>query len=140
MKSQFRKCKTCGRIFQSSVGTECPDCIEDREQKFNLVKEYLYEKPGASLEEIAEVTGVDSKLVIRFLREGRLEMSGAAAILVCEKCGAPVTSGTMCDKCKDKLARAMQSVLPSSYASNSAKQSLPSTSGKGNLHVNVRGR
>ena len=138
MSLQFKKCKTCGRIFQSISGFECPDCIDEREKKFALVKEYLYQEPGASLDMIVENTGVDSKLVIRFLKEGRLEMQNSGGLLKCEKCGAPVSSGTMCNACKDKLSRAMQRVLPKPAAG--AGQPPVSASGKDKLHVNVRTR
>lgn len=139
MALQFKKCKTCGKIFQSLGSLECPDCIEERERKFQLVKEYLYKEPGASLEKLAEETGVEEKLIIRFLKEGRLEMTSVEGLLTCEKCGAPVTSGTMCDKCKDKLARAMQSVLPSSKGATAGK-SLTGKPGKDKMHGNVRTR
>lgn len=140
MSLQFKRCKTCGRIFQSIHGNECPECIDERERKFQLVKDYLYEHPGAFMEEIVEETKVDPKLVLRFLKEGRLEMLNSAGLLTCEKCGAPITSGTMCQKCKDKLARAMQSVLPKAAPAAKKGQSQGAPPQKDKLHVNVHGR
>lgn len=142
MSLQFKKCKTCGRIFQSIHGLECPECIDDRERKFAIVRDYLYEYPGASMDEIVEETEVDPKLIIRFLKEGRLEMQNSKGLLSCEKCGAPISSGTMCTSCKDKLAKAMESVLPKSMTEKGKKESraVSSSSQKDKLHVNVRGR
>lgn len=141
MALQFKKCKTCGRVFQTAFdGLECPDCVEERERKFEKVKEFLYRYPGASMEEIIEETEVDPKLILRFLKEGRLEMMNAAGLLTCEKCGAPITSGTMCAKCKDKLSRAMQSVLPKAPEPVREKKSPLGSTKADKLHVNVHGR
>lgn len=140
MSLQFKKCKTCGRIFQSYHGFECPDCIDERERQFAKVKEYLYEYPGASMDEIVAGTEVDAKQILRFLKEGRLEMQNSEGLLTCEKCGAPVTSGTMCQNCKDKLARAMQSVLPKAGAEPVKKDKTTSSRQKDKLHLNVHGR
>lgn len=93
------------------------------------------------MEEIVAETEVDPKLILRFLKEGRLEMQNSAGLLSCEKCGAPITSGTMCQNCKDKLAKAMQSVLPKANQGQGKKDSKTiSSSQKDKLHVNVHGR
>lgn len=140
MALEFKKCKTCGRIFQG-FGLRCPDCIEEEERQFTMVKDYIWEHPGASMHELVENTGVDAKLVLRFLKEGRLEMDTADGLLVCEKCGAPITSGTMCAKCKEKLSKAMDSVLPKSQApqpKSSGDNPFSNAMRADKLHVNVR--
>lgn len=115
MAVQFKRCRTCGQIFQTAIdGDECPNCVEEREWSYERVKDYLYEHPGATMAEVVDDTGVDLKLVRRFLREGRVELETADGFLLCEKCGKPITSGTMCQECKTQLSRAMDSVLPQS--------------------------
>ncbi|MBD5559255.1 MAG: flagellar protein [Clostridia bacterium] len=140
MSVQFKKCKTCGRIFDG-YGLECYECVEENERQFNLVKDYIWEHPKASMQEIVEDTGVNEKLIIRFLKEGRLEFDNASGLIVCEKCGAPITGGTLCRNCKEKLSKAMDSVLPGMPAPAASEQA-PLTAGRKDkkLHVRVNGR
>lgn len=141
MASEFKKCKTCGRIFQG-YGKQCPDCVEEEDRQYNLVRDYVWAHPGASMYEIVEETEVDPKLILRFLKEGRVELENADGLLTCEKCGTPISSGTLCDACKSKLSKAMDSVLPKAKASKPEPRSSSSPgmgSGKTDkLHVNVR--
>lgn len=112
MALQYKQCKYCGTIFQSTGGNECPRCMKDREEKFTIIKEYLYKNQGASVAEISNETGIEEKLILHFLRDGRLEMVVADGSLACEKCGAPIKSGRLCRKCSESLSRALGSVLP----------------------------
>lgn len=139
MALEFKKCKTCGRIFQG-FGNRCPDCIEEEERQFNLVRDYIWGHTGASIHEVVENTEVDPKVVLRFLKEGRLELENSEGFLVCEKCGAPISSGTMCANCKSQLSKAMDSVLPKAQQPAASRAPEPNLgSGKTDkLHVNVR--
>lgn len=101
----------------------------------------MYEYPGASIDEIIEATEVDPKLILRFLKEERIEMTHADGLLICEKCGAPITSGTICSACKNKLSRALQSVLARPEANKDQKSKAQGASAsKDKLHVNVHDR
>ena len=140
MSLQFKKCTSCGRIFDG-FGLECPECVQENERQFNLVKDYIWENPRASMTELSEETGVPAKLITRFLREGRLELDNADGLIVCERCGAPITSGTLCRNCKDKLAHAMDRVLPNAGKPAPKEDKMPIGSTKSDkLHVRVKGR
>lgn len=138
MSVQFKKCVSCGRIFDG-YGLECYDCVEEHERQFNLARDYIWDNPRASMQEIVEETGVSEKLILRFLKEGRLEFDNSAGLIVCERCGAPITSGTLCRSCKEKLSKAMDSVLPNQEPSKTEKVPL-SSSKSDKLHVRVNGR
>lgn len=107
------RCKRCGVIFQKVIDRDlCPSCLEREEEEFRKVKEFLRQHPKARLEEVSEATGVDKKVILEFLKEGRLQVAEGMEPLVelfCERCGKPITSGRLCDDCRKKVAQLIQS-------------------------------
>ena len=102
---EVKKCKECGQIF-SPVGREkkCPQCREQEEDKYKVVKDYLWECPGASVKEISEETGVEEDLIIRFVREGRfIQIDGVDLEIECDRCVKKITSGRFCEDCAEEL-------------------------------------
>lgn len=141
MAGNYKKCKMCGKIFASTGGSECPQCIMDTEKKFGLIKEYLYNHPDATVVQISEATEVEEKMILHFLKEGRLEMKSADGSLRCEKCGVSITSGRMCNNCMNSLSNALSSVLP--QKETPAEKERKTRTGSGvtdSLHVNVTKR
>lgn len=96
-------CSRCGRMFhKSSAGRVCSDCIAEEERQFVTVRDFLEETPGCSLDEIEAATGVESAVVMRFLREGRLATLGELASGVrgeCKRCGTEIAFGKFCKDC-----------------------------------------
>lgn len=102
---EVKSCKRCGKIFQYITGAQiCSRCKKDEEELFQVVKAYLRENRGATMEQVCEETGASVKMLERYLREGRLEvMPGSPITLNCEQCGAKIHTGRLCDKCRAKL-------------------------------------
>ncbi len=100
------QCRRCGKLFQSWGQAICPQCMEDREHCYILVRDYVYQHPHANLFEIAKDTGVDEPLILEFLKEERLTLGEDERALKCEKCGKPIAKGRYCDKCKAYLGNA----------------------------------
>lgn len=100
-------CRKCGRIFNYVVGPRiCPACREENENTFQRVKKYVEEHPEVTIVSLAEECEVEPQQIQQWLREERLELkSGSGIALPCESCGAPITSGRYCDKCKHELAK-----------------------------------
>lgn len=101
-------CKKCGRTYGNDGIDLCPKCRhEDLENEFKLVKDYLYDNPGAEIKEVSEETGVSTQKILKFLREGRIEISEGShnALLECEHCGKAIRSGRFCEKCVEKLKK-----------------------------------
>ncbi|HHY90970.1 MAG TPA: MerR family transcriptional regulator [Clostridiales bacterium] len=102
-------CKECGRIFQSNgLSKICPTCQRTDEENFKKVKEYIYDNPGATMIDIVQETGVSEEKVLRYLREGRLEISGgenALLFLQCERCGKGIRTGRFCDECSREMEK-----------------------------------
>ncbi|HEY9062169.1 MAG TPA: MerR family transcriptional regulator [Pseudobacteroides sp.] len=103
----IRNCKRCGQIYNYAGKPICPDCIKADEDDFKRVKEYLYKYPGTSMAKVSEDLEISVQKITRYLREGRLEISGGEAnmILSCESCGKSIRSGRFCDICAGGLTK-----------------------------------
>lgn len=99
-------CKNCGRLFIYQYGAPfCPKCMSILEEKFEKVKEYLYENPGASIQNTAEANDVSVQQIKKWVREERLEFTTDSSIGIdCEICGTMIKTGRFCRSCKDDLA------------------------------------
>lgn len=125
-----RNCKICGKIYNYDGFNVCRSCRRKQEERFQKVKEFLREFPGASITEVEEATEVSSEEIMNFLREGRLEMSENSQItLDCERCGAKIFSGRFCNKCTNEMskslgemARSMQPVSSKPEVKKSGKE------------------
>ena len=130
-----KQCKQCGRLFQSLGADICQSCAEELDRCFITVKKYIYDHPDANVVEISEDTGIAEKMILRFLREGRLSLDTAVDILNCERCGAPITGGRFCGKCQSMLESLLGGACePSSKKEEEKRNSTPS----GRMHFNYR--
>jgi methionyl-tRNA synthetase len=110
------------------------------DQKFNEVRDYIYDNPQAHIDDVCEATGVESGDIKRWLAEGRLLLSKGSPIgLSCEKCGAPILSGKQCEECMAKLRNTLQG------AANNMKPPEPpkpkpqlQTKPKEKMHIGAR--
>jgi flagellar operon protein (TIGR03826 family) len=97
-------CPRCGKVFTRIKNPICPACEKEEELIFQSVKEYIDEHSESTLSELSEGTGVSPKKILRYIREGRLEISsGMRGDVRCEVCGGPVSHGRYCDACKIKM-------------------------------------
>lgn len=105
-----RNCAKCGRLFQYIGGPPiCPNCRRREEEDFDLVKNYIYEHKDANMVEVSRETGVSTRLIERFIREGRLMLSEDSPMTIkCEKCGANIRTGRFCDACSRSLSNEMR--------------------------------
>ena len=102
----IKNCRICGQIYQYDGFALCPKCRRELEKDFKIVKEYIYQNPGANISEVHEVTEVELEKIIEFLKEGRLEIAkGGNLILECERCGKSITTGRFCNECTSQLQK-----------------------------------
>lgn len=108
----LRNCPSCGKLFVYTVRNLCPNCIKEDEHDFNKVRDYLYDNPEATIEDVTAETGVDSKKVLEYLKEGRLMLkSNNPNLLTCESCNEPILTGKFCDKCAADMKRQFSATL-----------------------------
>jgi methionyl-tRNA synthetase len=74
------------------------------EDKFQEVKVYINENPGATIEVVAKKCNVATKQIKQWIREERLTFSpDSTQGIECEQCGTMIRSGRFCNSCKTKL-------------------------------------
>ena len=102
---EVRNCKGCGRLFNYFRGPFlCPACVQDLEDKFQQVKEYIRENPKVSLDKVSEDNDVSVRQIQQWVREERLTFTEESQVtLDCEICGAKVLTGRFCNKCKTHM-------------------------------------
>ena len=108
-----RNCRGCGRLYNHMRGPQlCPACLEELEQKFQNLKEYLRLNPGAPMNELAEVNEVSVKQIRQWVREERLSFTEDSQIAIeCELCGAKIYTGRFCAKCKNNLQNGLDNAI-----------------------------
>jgi uncharacterized protein len=82
----------------------CPACLEADEAAYARIAGWLSEHPGATLQEVAEATAVEEKVVLRLLRDGRLAMLEhlhADDHPRCRRCDTRIARGVMCGPCAE---------------------------------------
>lgn len=137
MLDNVRKCKECGKLFNFIGRPVCPECLKKLDDDFQEVRKYIYENPNTGIEEVSEETGVSVKTIMRFLREGRLQLRSASNALLCEKCGKPLSTGTMCEDCKKKLTDTLDSKLAPKPSEQPEKKEKSGQKVADKLHINL---
>lgn len=111
---ELSTCIECGRSFGSKNGEKlCKRCSEKKvDDDFKKVRDYLYDHPGADIKVVSEETGVEEAIILKLLRQDRLEVvDEATSIIKCRSCGKPIKSGKLCENCKKvELAKSLQSM------------------------------
>ena len=74
-ESDIGHCERCGKMVVFTKYTLCHECRQDEKAEVDKVMAYIKTHRGATLNAVAEVTGVDPKLVLRLIRGGRMEAS-----------------------------------------------------------------
>ena len=94
-------CPKCGKVFnRTSASPICKACEKLEEEIFESVRKYLEDNPNCSMAALAEATDVSPKKILRYIREGRIEISNDGGIdLRCAQCGKPIKKGRYCDQC-----------------------------------------
>lgn len=125
---ELKNCKKCGRTFGSVDGEDfCSKCkVVDLEQDFKKVRDYLYDNPGAIIEEVHEATGVDKAVIIKFLRDERIEIvEDDNSLLRCQRCSVSIKTGKFCEKCKVEIDKEFKSAVKDIQVSKDEKSHRP---------------
>ena len=66
----LRNCNNCGKVHTLPTKM-CEECREREKKLYRKVKDYLWDNPNSTVDEIHEGTGVSREKIIQFVREGR---------------------------------------------------------------------
>lgn len=89
----------------------CDACYKEEEAQYDKVYAYIRKKTNrtASMMQAVMETGVEERLIIKFVRTGKLRISQFPNLgIPCEKCGANIKSGRLCGKCTNSLVTDLQ--------------------------------
>ena len=102
---EIATCRNCGKIFNHIRGQMlCPTCMKAMDEKFKEVKNYVYDHPSVGIHQLSKEMDVPTSQINRWIREERLTFTEDSAIVItCEKCGANILTGRLCEKCKKEL-------------------------------------
>ncbi len=122
-------CRSCKKIFHYVTGEKlCMKCREELEKKFDVVKKYIYDNPGADINVVSEECSVSVRQIKKWVRENRLQFAEDSLVgLDCERCGKIIHSGRFCNECAGGLADSMNAAFRKEVTYNKPKGS---TSGK----------
>jgi flagellar operon protein (TIGR03826 family) len=105
-------CPRCGKVFARMSEPICDSCAKEEERLFETVRDYINENPGNRLEEVALACNISVKKIMRYIRDGRIEVSAAIAGEVrCERCGRPIRRGKLCDTCVVSVNQAVSEMF-----------------------------
>lgn len=104
-------CQECGKVFASAGQKVCPDCSKSEEEKYELVKDYLWDHPNSTVKTVSDATGVEEKLIIKFIKENRLQSEGLEIDykLKCKICSKEIEAGVYCESCRTKMINDLSS-------------------------------
>jgi len=112
-------CTKCGKLFNKVFHDICPACHEQVERDYKKVYAFLKEHGPTHIDVIHEETGVEKKLIMKFLAEGRFE--GVTVTYKCESCGVSINSGKLCAKCAQELNDQIQKMQQDAPAQGKVK-------------------
>jgi len=139
--AQIIQCRFCNKPFQSYGGFACHNCLTQIEEDFGKIKSYLYDNPQKdSVEEIAEGTGVQKKIILHLLKENRMSVKAQEdSALVCEICRKPIMNGRICLECKGELSNKLAGALPPEIKEKD-KEALKKGKSGSKMHVDIRAK
>ena len=106
-------CPRCGKIFTRIKSPLCPSCEKLEEEIFQSLRDFIDEHQECTLSELSEGTNVSPKKILRYIREGRLEISkGMHGDVRCEVCNRPISQGRYCDACLIKINQNIYDLFP----------------------------
>lgn len=98
-------CQYCGckELENITMGTyRCVRCGKDNYDDFQTIRNYLDKAGATSALVIERATGVPRRIIEHFFRDEYLEIPKSSPVRIpCAGCGAPIRTGTLCDKCKN---------------------------------------
>ena len=135
----LKNCAKCGRMFSATLDQKhCSKCTENDEEEFKVVREYIYDNPGCNIGEVAEATEVDEDKILKFLKQGKLELKGEGVGYGCDKCGINITSGKYCEKCTYELSHGLKEAFGLNKKEAPVEKKKPSGSDAKKMHISTK--
>jgi len=131
----MKNCIRCKAMFYySGVGNAiCSNCREIDADEFRMVKEYIYDNPGATIIEVSDATDIPVAQIEGYLRVGRLEIPKNSPIFIkCEQCKRDIRFGRFCESCASSMSDAVKKKLH--FDSSHVGEIAPTEAKKARMH------
>lgn len=109
--AELQNCPRCGKIFVKNLRDVCTECHKKEEENFQAVYQYVRKKENrmASIVEVEEGTGVKEELIVKFIKQGRLQIHMFPNLSYpCESCGKQIREGRICSACKGNITGGLE--------------------------------
>jgi flagellar operon protein (TIGR03826 family) len=104
---QLDNCRLCGSLFLKNYADYCIDCSKEVEEQYNSIVEYLKNERNrnVTLEEVSASTGVSSKQIADFIRDGRIYAEDFPNLgYACEHCRKIIKKQLLCVDCFNRFS------------------------------------
>jgi flagellar operon protein (TIGR03826 family) len=106
MSLNVDNCPRCGAIYMKNYRNLCNNCVKAIDQELMSCTKYLRDNRRCTMEELSEATGVSTKQIMAFIREGRISVAEAPNLTYpCDLCGSPIRKSNLCDSCRTRIAK-----------------------------------
>lgn len=111
--NRLGNCPRCGKLYVRDRQPMCRSCMEEREREYERCRDYLYEHPNSTMQELSKETGVKAEQIVQFILEGRLIITKDNPNLFykCERCGAPIRKGKLCMNCEKRFSDEVKHIV-----------------------------
>ena len=104
---ELSNCPKCNSLFvKTQFRPVCDACYKKEEAAYETVFKFLRKRDNrkALLHEVVEATGVDEDLILKFIRNGRIQLSNFPNLgYPCDKCGKVIREDRLCESCKTDI-------------------------------------
>ncbi len=107
------KCMRCGTPLDKPG--LCKNCYEELKINIEKIKEYMKDAPAKrrDLISISKATGIDKHDIWLLTKTGHLDIETKHkpvenGLKHCKRCGAPITRGYYCEKCRNEIFPVVQ--------------------------------
>lgn len=111
--AELKNCPRCNKIFVKNLRDVCQDCFKIEEEDFQAVYQFVRKRENrqASMLEVEEETGVKESVIVKFIKQGRLQVYSFPNLAYpCESCKKMIREGRICGECKSNITNGLNRV------------------------------
>lgn len=117
---QIKYCKKCNRLFNDCTGRNfCQNCSDELQDILKEIKTYIKENNTVTIAEVSKKFSVPTKQIIEWINQEEIELTKDSCIKIyCRNCNEQILSGQLCNKCKNKVLKEINSAYTVSTESS----------------------
>ncbi|MGG3572001.1 TIGR03826 family flagellar region protein [Bacillus gobiensis] len=129
--NQLANCPKCNALFvKNEWQSICHACLKVEEKQFDVVYDFLRKQKNrqATLLQVSEETGVREELILKFIRQKRIQLSKFPNLgYPCERCKTIIREQRFCAKCREEMTNQLDPLNQSKPANTIDKSSSKET-------------